>query len=72
MRYYRILLIWFCAAIVSVSGAVSAQPQAPVVTPSVSGTWAKISWNAVSAAKGYTLAWAPKPFAVGVDSSASP
>ena len=68
MKWNKLLLILFCAAIVSGPGAALSQPPPPVVTPFISGTWAQLSWTRVTGATGYTLSWAPKPFTVGVDS----
>ena len=68
MKWNKFLLILFCAGMFSGPGTVLSQPQPPVVTPSISGTWAQLSWTEISGATGYTLSWAPKPFITGVDS----
>ncbi|MCF8145737.1 MAG: cytochrome C [Deltaproteobacteria bacterium] len=60
MKWNTFLLILFCAIMVSGPGTALSQPQPPVVTPFVSGTWAQFSWTGVSGATGYTLSYAPK------------
>ena len=62
MKWNKLLLVVICALILSVSGTAQAQPQSPVLSLVISGTWIDLSWTPVQGATGYTLFFAPIPY----------
>ena len=62
MKWNKLLLVVTCALILSVSGTAQSQPQPPVLSVVISGTWIDLSWTPVQGATGYTLSFAPIPF----------
>ncbi|MCX5883562.1 MAG: cytochrome C [Deltaproteobacteria bacterium] len=62
MKWNKHLLVITCALIFSVSGTALSQPQPPVLSVVISGTWIDLSWTPVQGATGYTLSFAPIPY----------
>ena len=62
MRWNKILVIATCALILSVSGTAQSQPQSPVLSVAITGTWIDLSWTPIQGATGYTLSFAPIPY----------
>jgi len=64
-KSYKYLVILMCALFVSlpVCSQAAQSPTAPLLTVTTAGTTVTISWNSVSGATGYTLFYAPYPYA---------
>lgn len=51
-----------CALIFLASGTAQSQPQPPMLSVVITGTWIDFSWTPVQGATGYTLSFAPIPY----------
>ena len=48
MHWKKLILVAIFAFILSISGTAQSQPQAPVVSVQITGTWIDLSWTPVS------------------------
>jgi len=62
MKWNKHFLVLACALIFAVSGTAQSQPEPPVLSVVISGTWIDLSWTPIQGATGYTLSFAPIPY----------
>ncbi len=62
MKWNNRILVMIFALTLLASGTAQSQPQPPVLSVVISGTWIDLSWTPVQGATGYTLSFAPIPY----------